>query len=85
LPEGHVPSELLHRAFCQIRKGDWPASLTELHDDSLRYRLVRLRAVNLLRGCRFDDEVIHRPAVVRPEPTRGYSGAITSIDPKNSS
>jgi hypothetical protein len=56
------------QAFRGIRKHDWPATLDDLPADTVRYRLVRLRAVLIARGYRLDAIPVQRPPVIPPSP-----------------
>jgi hypothetical protein len=63
------PTEAQWRqAFHDLQKHDWPATLDELSTDTLRYRLVRLRAGLIARGFCRSTNPVQRPQVVRPEP-----------------
>jgi hypothetical protein len=57
-----------HQAFHDLRKNDWPATLDELPTDTLRYRLVRLRAGLIAQGSCSSTSLVQRPQVLRPEP-----------------
>jgi hypothetical protein len=56
------------QAFQDLRKNDWPAALDELPTDTLRYRLVRLRAGLIAQGSCSSTSLVQRPQVLRPEP-----------------
>jgi len=60
------------QAFREMRKADWPATLADLPTETVRYRLVRLRAVLIARGYRLDAAPVPRPPVVpRVPPLHG--------------
>jgi hypothetical protein len=44
----------LQQAFHELRGPDWPEVFGELAHETLRYRLVRLRAVLIARGVRVE-------------------------------
>jgi hypothetical protein len=50
MPTFTVSEQQWHQAFRELRRADWPDSLTDLQRKSLQYSLVRLRATLIARG-----------------------------------
>lgn len=56
------------QAFRELRKHDWPPTLDDLPTETVRYRLVRLRAVLIARGYQLDPKPAQQPPVIPPVP-----------------